>query len=100
MLQCCDARLLFFSGDVRGKYPLAIQTVLPWLLLAAAPPGNSAQENRRQCQKASEGGLIILLYNSTLFMIFTRLRFFCILGFEALVRSKDPPRVHCSSPYA
>lgn len=40
-----------FKGDVRGKYPSVIQAVLPRLLLAAAPPGNSAQENRRQCLK-------------------------------------------------
>ncbi|CAH1447437.1 unnamed protein product [Lactuca virosa] len=38
-------------GDVGGLYPSAIQAVLPRLLLAAAPPGNSALENRRQCLK-------------------------------------------------
>ncbi|KAH7517186.1 hypothetical protein FEM48_Zijuj09G0035800 [Ziziphus jujuba var. spinosa] len=42
------------KGDVGGKYLLAIQTLLPRLLSAAAPPGNSAHENRRQCLKASE----------------------------------------------
>ncbi|KAK9067643.1 hypothetical protein SSX86_011754 [Deinandra increscens subsp. villosa] len=38
-------------GDVSGLYPSAIQAVLPRLLLAAAPPGNSGIENRRQCLK-------------------------------------------------
>ncbi|KAL8262123.1 hypothetical protein R6Q59_026172 [Mikania micrantha] len=38
-------------GDVGGLYPSAIQAVLPRLLLAAAPPGSSALENRRQCLK-------------------------------------------------
>lgn len=41
------------SGDVGGVYPSAIQAVLPRLLSAAAPPGNTAQENRRQCLKVS-----------------------------------------------
>ncbi|XP_059625812.1 protein HUA2-LIKE 2-like isoform X1 [Cornus florida] len=39
------------KGDVAGVYPSAIQAVLPRLLLAAAPPGSSARENRRQCLK-------------------------------------------------
>lgn len=39
------------KGDVGGIYPSAIQTVLPRLLSAAAPPGSFAQENRRQCLK-------------------------------------------------
>ncbi|KAJ7972828.1 protein HUA2-LIKE 3 [Quillaja saponaria] len=39
-----------FKGD-GGVYPSAIQAVLSRLLSAAAPPGNSAQENRRQCLK-------------------------------------------------
>ncbi|KAJ9543359.1 hypothetical protein OSB04_023066 [Centaurea solstitialis] len=38
-------------GDMGGLYPSAIQAVLPRLLLAAAPPGSSALENRRQCLK-------------------------------------------------
>lgn len=41
------------SGDVGGVYPSAIQAVLPRLLSAAAPPGSTAQENRRQCLKVS-----------------------------------------------
>ncbi|KAF1878742.1 hypothetical protein Lal_00047413 [Lupinus albus] len=41
------------KGDVCGVYPSAIQAVLPRLLSAAAPPGNTAPENRRQCLKAS-----------------------------------------------
>ncbi|CAK9151043.1 unnamed protein product [Ilex paraguariensis] len=39
------------KGDVGGIYPSAIQAVLARLLLAAAPPGSSTQENRRQCLK-------------------------------------------------
>ncbi|OMP04990.1 Tudor/PWWP/MBT superfamily protein [Corchorus olitorius] len=39
------------KGDVCGIYPSAIQASLPRLLSAAAPPGSSAQENRRQCLK-------------------------------------------------
>ncbi|RVX20823.1 Protein HUA2-like 3 [Vitis vinifera] len=42
------------KGDVGGIYPSAIQSALPRLLSAAAPPGSAAQENRRQCLKASE----------------------------------------------
>ncbi|XP_068662450.1 protein HUA2-LIKE 3-like [Aristolochia californica] len=38
-------------GIVGDKYLSAVQTVLPRLLSAAAPPGNSARENRRQCLK-------------------------------------------------
>ncbi|KAG7967449.1 hypothetical protein I3843_08G099900 [Carya illinoinensis] len=37
------------KGDVGGIYPSAIQVVLPRLLAAAAPPGNMAHENRKQC---------------------------------------------------
>eukprot|EP00268_Persea_americana_P046940 TRINITY_DN4856_c0_g1_i5.p1 TRINITY_DN4856_c0_g1~~TRINITY_DN4856_c0_g1_i5.p1 ORF type:complete len:1289 (+),score=321.23 TRINITY_DN4856_c0_g1_i5:403-4269(+) len=36
------------AGDV---YPPAVQAVLPQLLAAAAPSGNAARENRRQCLK-------------------------------------------------
>ncbi|KAJ6674838.1 PWWP DOMAIN PROTEIN [Salix viminalis] len=39
------------KGDAGGIYPSAIQTVLPRLLSAAAPPGSFAHENRRQCLK-------------------------------------------------
>jgi len=43
-----------FAGDFCGVYSSAIHAVLPRLLSAAAPPGNTAQENRRQCLKASK----------------------------------------------
>ncbi|CAK9175841.1 unnamed protein product [Ilex paraguariensis] len=39
------------KGDVSCIYPSAIQAVLPRILLAAAPPGSSSQENHRQCLK-------------------------------------------------
>ncbi|KAL6217372.1 hypothetical protein ACLB2K_010589 [Fragaria x ananassa] len=39
------------KGDIGGMFSSAIQAVLPRLLSAAAPPGNSANENRRQCLK-------------------------------------------------
>lgn len=52
------------SGDVGGLYPSAIQAVLPRLLLAAAPPGSSGVENRRQCLKASHFFPDVLLYYS------------------------------------
>ncbi|GAV82743.1 PWWP domain-containing protein [Cephalotus follicularis] len=39
------------KGDIGGIYPSAIQTMLPRLLSAAAPPGSIAIENRRQCIK-------------------------------------------------
>ncbi|KAJ0052661.1 hypothetical protein Pint_03373 [Pistacia integerrima] len=48
-------------GDVGGIYPSAIQVVLPRLLAAAAPPGNTALENRRQCLKA-RGGIFPMLW--------------------------------------
>lgn len=37
------------KGDVGGIYPSAIQAVLPRLLSAAAPPGSTGHENRKQC---------------------------------------------------
>lgn len=43
-----------FSGDIGGVYPSTIKAVLPRLLSAAAPLGNAAKENRRQCLKASK----------------------------------------------
>ncbi|XWS36270.1 hypothetical protein CRYUN_Cryun20dG0070900 [Craigia yunnanensis] len=39
------------KGDVGGIYPSAIQATLPRLHYATAPPGPSAQENRRKCLK-------------------------------------------------
>lgn len=42
-----------FPGDAGGVYPSAMQAFLPRLLSAAAPPGNPAQENRKQCLKVS-----------------------------------------------
>lgn len=39
------------KGHIGGIYPSAIQVVLPRLISAAAPPGSSSQENRRQCLK-------------------------------------------------
>ncbi|KAJ8622633.1 hypothetical protein MRB53_031162 [Persea americana] len=39
------------KGGVGDMFPSAVQAVLPRLLSAAAPPGNSARENRRQCLK-------------------------------------------------
>ncbi|KAI3423211.1 uncharacterized protein J3R85_011168 [Psidium guajava] len=39
------------KGEAGGAYPSAIQAVLPRLLSAAAPPGNTSHENRRQCLK-------------------------------------------------
>ncbi|CAL1412229.1 unnamed protein product [Linum trigynum] len=39
------------KGDVSGAYTSAIKAMLPRLLSFAAPPGNLAQENRRQCLK-------------------------------------------------
>ncbi|KAF3436329.1 hypothetical protein FNV43_RR23421 [Rhamnella rubrinervis] len=39
------------KGGVGSLYPSAIQAALPRLLNAAAPPGHSTHENRRQCLK-------------------------------------------------
>ncbi|MCE3050701.1 hypothetical protein HAX54_047907 [Datura stramonium] len=39
------------KGHIGGIYPNAIQGVLLRLISAAAPPGSSSQENRRQCLK-------------------------------------------------
>ncbi|XP_047334417.1 protein HUA2-LIKE 3-like [Impatiens glandulifera] len=39
------------KGEVGDTYPSVIQELLQRLLLAAAPPGSSALENRRQCLK-------------------------------------------------
>ncbi|XP_011625693.1 protein HUA2-LIKE 2 isoform X2 [Amborella trichopoda] len=38
-------------GVAGDAYPPAVQALLPRLLSAAAPPGNAARENRRQCLK-------------------------------------------------
>lgn len=48
----CDVmRFYKISGDIGAIYPLAIQTVLPRMLSAAAPPGSCSLENQRQCLK-------------------------------------------------
>ncbi|CAI8614164.1 unnamed protein product [Vicia faba] len=39
------------KDDVGGVYPAAMQAVLPRLLSAVSPLGNTAPENRRQCLK-------------------------------------------------
>lgn len=56
-------RLSFWevSGEVGGIYPSAILAVLPRLLTAAAPPGSSSQENRRQCLKVSDAASVMIL---------------------------------------
>jgi len=43
-------------GGPGDAYPSLIQAVLPRIIYASAPPGNSAWENRRQCLKASDFG--------------------------------------------
>lgn len=58
-----------YPGDIGGIYPSAIQAVLPRLLSAAVPPGNTALENRRQCLKASRG--IFPTYFSSLIIVFS-----------------------------
>lgn len=50
----CGYVFIWYPGDVGGIYPSAIQATLPRLLYAAAPPGPSAHENRRQCLKVSD----------------------------------------------
>ncbi|XP_044964589.1 protein HUA2-LIKE 3-like [Hordeum vulgare subsp. vulgare] len=47
IIQCCRNQ----KGGVGDAYPSLIQAVLPRILYASAPPGNSAWENRRQCLK-------------------------------------------------
>jgi len=39
------------KGGPGDAYPSLIQAVLPRIIYASAPPGNSAWENRRQCLK-------------------------------------------------
>lgn len=48
-----QATVIHLLGGVGDAYPSLIQAVLPRILYASAPPGNSAWENRRQCLKAS-----------------------------------------------
>lgn len=45
------------TGIAGASYVPTVQAALPRLLSAAAPPGNGARENRRQCLKA-----ILLFY--------------------------------------
>ena len=68
----------------------------PRLLSAAAPPGNTARENRRQCLKASA------IFNCSLSsgFWFTKLLQIPHLGFEALAGKENPSRNHCTAPYA
>jgi hypothetical protein len=47
IIQCCRNQ----KGGVGNAFPSLIQAVLPRILYASAPPGNSAWENRRQCLK-------------------------------------------------
>ncbi|WVZ57004.1 hypothetical protein U9M48_007452 [Paspalum notatum var. saurae] len=47
-IECAKCGIAGGAGDV---YPSLIQAVLPRILYAAAPPGNSAWENRKQCLK-------------------------------------------------
>lgn len=41
------------AGVAGDSYPSLFQSVLPRLLLAAAPPGNTACDNRRQCLRVN-----------------------------------------------
>lgn len=91
--------------------------MLPRLLAAAAPPGNSAHENRRQCLKASEGNLFpprtylkhFLFYFILAFVVSCTSKSYgfyfvlisvLVIGLEALVGKKDPSRTSNTSPYA
>uniref|UniRef100_A0ACD5XQ80 Uncharacterized protein n=1 Tax=Avena sativa TaxID=4498 RepID=A0ACD5XQ80_AVESA len=49
--QCSRNQKGNFAGGPGDLYPSLIQAILPRLLYAVAPPGNSAWENRRQCLK-------------------------------------------------
>lgn len=40
-----------YAGIAGASYVPTVQAALPRLLGAAAPPGNGARENRRQCHK-------------------------------------------------
>lgn len=66
-----------FAGDFCGVYSSAIHAVLPRLLSAAAPPGNTAQENRRQCLKASKLSLMLIEVKQTVLSS----NVFCIIIF-------------------
>lgn len=97
--------MLEFPGDVGGIYPSAIQAVLPRLLSAAAPPGSLAQENRRQCMKASLGILLLLLLFFYIlchwfYLLVDVLHFMFFTGFEALAGKKDPSRICYLPSYA
>ncbi|KAG0481026.1 hypothetical protein HPP92_011884 [Vanilla planifolia] len=76
-------------GDV---YPSLVQVVLPRLLSAAAPPGNAASENRRQCLKV----LRLWLERRTLpeFIVRHHLRELEYGGEASLINSysRRPPR--------
>jgi len=54
LIRCYSLVVFVIIGHIGGIYPTAIQGVLPRLISAAAPPGSSSQENRRQCLKVSE----------------------------------------------
>lgn len=65
-------RFYKISGDIGAIYPLAIQTVLPRMLAAAAPPGSSSLENQRQCLKVIIiVCLCIWIYSSCYFSAFS-----------------------------
>ncbi|KAG6519372.1 hypothetical protein ZIOFF_022865 [Zingiber officinale] len=48
------------KGGASDVYPSLVQSVLPRLLSFAAPRGNAASENRRQCLKARTSGFFVL----------------------------------------
>ena len=63
-------------GGVGDAYPSLIQAVLPRILYASAPPGNSAWENRRQCLKAGFFFSALVRIDNTVvwfYLFFTRL---------------------------
>lgn len=89
------------SGDVGGLYPSAIQAVLPRLLLAAAPPGNSALENRRQCLKVCMSCLYIYVCHKPCMQELLELKYVhYLVGSEAVARKKDSSRTDDPSPYS
>lgn len=59
---CCTSFISIsdFIGGDGGVYPSHVQSLLPRLLSAAAPRGNAASENRRQCLKVRTSRQLLL----------------------------------------
>lgn len=104
LVGCYSLLVFVIVGHIGGIYPSAIQGVLPRLVVAAAPPGSSSQENRRQCLKVRETFPFLFLFFCTpKFQRWVKHRSHCLtcflIGFESLAGKEDSSRICYSTPH-